>query len=186
MAMTAIAIFAAQAQAKDQNKNGVPDGWEKAHGISVKKDRGYRDADKDGAANRCEYQAKTDPNVTDSNGNGLADGAEDTDGDGATNEAESSLHSNCGRANSHLEIRRATVTSLADGTLVLTVKGGGTVTAPLASTLRCVFKGASASSKASKGKPTTKNCTTADLVAGAKVHNAKLKGSKFVAITILR
>ena len=162
------------------------------------KTNGHRDADKDGATNRCEIQAKTDPNNVDTDANGVVDGDEDTDADGATNRAESNLRSNCGRANSHLRIRRATVTSYLDGILVLTVKGGGTVTAPVADPLRC-----SARTKVGSGKPKSNNgkkpaaakskaryrnskCAEGDLVAGAKVHKARTKGGKFVEVTVLK
>lgn len=193
LAMFVAAAFAAQASAKpkDHNKNGIPDAWEKAHQISTKKDRGNRDADADGASNRCEYQAKTDPNLADTDGNTTVDGDEDTDGDGATNRAESNLHSNCGRANSHLQIRRATVTSFVDGTLVLTVRGGGTVTAPVSSSLRCDIKKRKSSSdpvaaaSSGKGKKPAP-CTTADLVAGASVHKARTKSGKFVELTLIK
>jgi hypothetical protein len=190
LALTAIAVFAVQApaknsaSAKDKNGNGIKDAWEKANGLSTKKDQGNRDADGDGSRNRCEYQAKTDPNVADSNGDGVVDGDADSDGDGATDRAESNLRSNCGRANSHRRIRRATVTSLTDGVLVLTVRGGGTVTAPVAENLRCSTK-AKASAAKSKGKAKTPACTVTDLVAGVKVHKARTKGSKFVEITLL-
>lgn len=161
------------------------------------KDRGHRDSDRDGASNRCEVQAKTDPNNADSDGNGVVDGDEDTDGDGATNRAESNLRANCGRVNNHQRIRRATVTSYADGVLVLTVKGGGTVTAPVSETLRCtartVVKGKSDSSKgkkpaAAKSKKRYRNraCVEGDLVAGAKVHKARKSGGKFVEVTVLK
>ncbi len=189
LAMLVVAAFAAQASAKpkDNNSNGIPDAWEKAHQISTKKDRGNRDADADGASNRCEYQAKTDPNVADTDANGTVDGDEDTDGDGATNRAESNLHSNCGRANSHLRIRRATVTSFVDGTLVLTVRGGGTVTAPVSSSLRCSTKKAKSKpvATASKGKKPAA-CTTEDLVAGTSVHKARIKSGKFVELTLIK
>jgi hypothetical protein len=190
MALTGMAIFAgtSAAKPKDANHNGIKDSWEKSHGLSTKKDQGNRDADSDGARNRCEYQAKTDPNVADSDGDAIVDGDEDTDGDGATNRAESNLRSNCGRANTHLQLRRATVTSYVGGVLVLTVKGGGTVTAPTGSNFKCAVKkahdAATASKPAKKAKPVA--CTTADLVAGTKVHNARTKGSKFVAITLVK
>ncbi|MBJ7354457.1 MAG: hypothetical protein JHC98_06490 [Thermoleophilaceae bacterium] len=188
--MLAVSVFAAQASAapKDRNDNGIPDAWEKAHDLSTKKDQGNRDADGDGARNRCEYQAKTDPGVADSDADTIVDGDEDTDGDGATNRAESNLHSNCGRANSHLQIRRATVTSLTDGVLVLTVRGGGTVTAPVSSTLRCsVKKATDDASTSSEGKGSPKSsCAVADLVTGAKVHKARTKGGKFVAVTLVK
>lgn len=185
MAMSVV-VASASAAPKDRNSNGIPDAWEKKHNISTHKDQGNRDADGDGARNRCEYQAQTDPNVADSDGDAVVDGAEDTDGDGATNRAESNLRSNCGRANSHLQIRRATVTSFSEGTLVLTVRGGGTVTAPVSSKLKCsVKKAKSASTAAAKAKKTA-GCTTADLVAGTAVHNARTKGGKFVAITLVK
>lgn len=172
--MLAVTVFAAQASAAPT-------------------DQGNRDADGDGARNRCEYQAKTNPGLADTDGDTISDGDEDTDGDGATNRAESSLHSNCGRANSHLQIRRATVTSLADGVLVLTVRGGGTVTAPVSDTLRCTVKKAKTgvSTTSSKGKGKGKGspktiCTVTDLIAGAKVHKARTKGGKFVEVTLTK
>lgn len=189
MLLIASFVVAAQATAapkKDRNGNGIPDAWEKAHDISVKKDQGNRDADGDGARNRCEFQAKTDPNNADSDGNGVVDGDEDADADGATNRAESNLRSNCGRANSHLRIRRATVTSLTDGVLVLTVRGGGTVTAPVSTKLVCsVKKAKKASTSSSKGKKPA-GCTTADLVAGAAVHKARTRAGSYAAITLVK
>lgn len=176
IAVVAVAVFAASASAKTN---------------------GHRDADKDGATNRCEIQAKTDPNNVDTDANGVVDGDEDTDGDGATNRAESNLRSNCGRANSHLRIRRATVTSYLDGVLVLTVKGGGTVTAPVADPFRCAArtktfkpnpsKSKAKGPKASKSKARYRNsrCAEGDLIAGAKVHKARTKGGKFVEVTVL-
>lgn len=187
----AAAVFAAQAPAapKDKNGNGIPDAWEKANGISVKKDQGNRDADADGSRNRCEYQAKTDPNNADSDADGIVDGDEDTDADGATDRAESNLRSNCGRANTHLRIRRATVESFTDGTLTLTVRGGGTVAAVTSDKLRCTYKPAAkkkSGKKLTKSAATAKRCTTADLVSGAKVHKARTKSSKFVEITLIK
>lgn len=175
-ALAGMAIFAITAQAKD---------------------RGHRDSDRDGASNRCEVQAKTDPKIADTDGNGVVDGDEDTDGDGATNRAESNLHANCGRVNNHQRVRRATVTSYVDGVLVLTVKGGGTITAPVSDTLRCtartVVKGKSDSSKgkkptAAKSKKRYRNraCVEGDLVAGAKVHKARKSSGKFVEVTVLK
>lgn len=176
IAIVAIAIFALSASAKAN---------------------GHRDADKDGATNRCEIQASTNPNNVDTDADGVVDGDEDTDADGATNRAESNLRSNCGRANSHLRIRRATVTSYLDGILVLTVKGGGTVTAPVADPLRCSArtktkpdssksKGKKPSASKSKARYRNSKCAEGDLVAGAKVHKARTKGGKYVEVTVLK
>lgn len=174
-ALAGMAIFALSAQAED---------------------RGHRDSDRDGASNRCEVQAKTDPKIADTDGNGVVDGDEDTDGDGATNRAESNLHANCGRVNNHQRVRRATVTSYVDGVLVLTVKGGGTITAPVSETLRCTAKVKKVKSNPSKGKKPAaakskaryrnRACVEGDLVAGARVHKARKSSGKFVEITILK
>lgn len=159
------------------------------------KTNGHRDADTDGATNRCEIQAQTNPNNVDSDADGVVDGDEDTDADGATNRAESNLRSNCGRANSHLRIRRATVSSYLDGILVLTVKGGGTVTAPVADPFRCTArtkiksgnsKGKKPSAAKSKARHRNSKCAEGDLVAGAKVHKARTKDGKYVEVTVLK
>ena len=71
---------------KDRNHDGIPDKWEKKHGLSTTK-RGVAkaDPDKDGLRNRFEWQARTDPKSGDSNGNGVGDANEDGDSDQVDN-----------------------------------------------------------------------------------------------------
>jgi hypothetical protein len=98
------------------------------------------DADGDGASARCEAQAGTDPAVADTDGNGTVDGLENTDGDAANNAAESKLRTDCGKANTRFQIRRAKVVSLTDGTLKISVGKSGIVGAPLSSRVICEIK----------------------------------------------
>ena len=65
--------FAATAGAKDRNRDGLPDRWEKRHGLSLKVKQGRRDQDKDGFTNRAEFRATTDPRDADSDEDGIED-----------------------------------------------------------------------------------------------------------------
>src|SRR3954453_9920180 len=72
--------------AKDRNRDGIPDKWEKKFGISTSK-RGMAkaDPDKDGLKNRTEWRAHTNPKAGDTNGNGVGDANEDQDRDAVDN-----------------------------------------------------------------------------------------------------
>lgn len=85
-------IFAVPALAKDRNKDGLPDGWEKQNHLSLKVKQHKRDQDRDKLNNRSEFKYKTNPLKADTDGDGLKDGEEidedtdprdpDTDDDG--------------------------------------------------------------------------------------------------------
>jgi hypothetical protein len=71
---------------RDRNHDGIPDKWEKKHGISTtKRTAGKADPDKDGLVNRFEWRAHTNPKSADTNGNGVGDADEDADGDHVDN-----------------------------------------------------------------------------------------------------
>ena len=76
--LAALALIAvpATASAKDRNGSGIPDRWEKSHGLSLKKNQARRDQDRDGLRNKGEWKAKTNPRDRDSDNDGLSDGRE--------------------------------------------------------------------------------------------------------------
>ncbi len=74
-ALFAIALPAAAASG-DRNKDGIPDRWEKRHGLSLTKNQAKLDQDRDGLVNRAEWRAKTNPRKWDTDGDGLPDGRE--------------------------------------------------------------------------------------------------------------
>lgn len=86
----------AQAKAKDANRDGIPDRWEKRNHLSLKVSQTRRDQDHDGVVNVCEHQAGGNPRRKDSDRDGVRDGAEDSDRDGVDNSDESRSHSDCG------------------------------------------------------------------------------------------
>lgn len=61
---------------KDRNRNGIPDTWEKAFGLSVRTNQAKKDADQDGLSNKAEFLANTDPTNPDTDADGTPDGQE--------------------------------------------------------------------------------------------------------------
>ncbi len=184
-----VLTLAGPAAAKDRNHDKIPDKWEKRYHLSLTKKQGKRDQDKDGAKNRAEFKAKTNPRKADTDGDGTMDGAENS----------------------------GTIESFdADtGVLVIDLYGGDTVTGAVDDQTRieCGCHGDSDTTGdddtgddttmaaedpgdggdpqgpppppdgAHQGPPAghhgpgdeASQCTTADLVAGAVVHQAELK-----------
>ncbi|MCA1984349.1 Ig-like domain-containing protein [Nocardioides nematodiphilus] len=76
----------------DRDHDGLPNGWEKRHGLNPNRANGKADADHDGLTNRQEYKKGLNPKAGDSDHDGLKDGREvklgtnprsaDTDHDG--------------------------------------------------------------------------------------------------------
>jgi hypothetical protein len=87
LALGALAVPGVAA-AKDKDRDGLPDRWERRHGLSTKHNGGGRDNDRDRVDNRNEYREHTDPRDRDSDNDGRRDGAEDADRDKLRNAAE--------------------------------------------------------------------------------------------------
>lgn len=72
IALVAVSLPGA-ASAKDRNGDRIPDKWEKANKLSLKKDQRKLDQDRDGLKNRGEFRADTDPRDKDSDDDGISD-----------------------------------------------------------------------------------------------------------------
>ncbi|MEM7230537.1 MAG: hypothetical protein AAF517_00090, partial [Planctomycetota bacterium] len=83
----------------DSDGDGLPDVWEREHGLDPTRDDASEDADRDGLTNLEEYRLATRPDRADSDGDTLTDGDEvlihgtdplnpDTDGDFSPDEIE--------------------------------------------------------------------------------------------------
>jgi hypothetical protein len=91
--LAALALLAVPASAtakrhdkvKDKNRNGMPDKWERKHGISKNRGAAKADPDKDGLTNRFEWRARTNPKSKDTNRDGVTDANEDLDRDDVDN-----------------------------------------------------------------------------------------------------
>ena len=77
LASLALALPGA-ASAGDGNDDGIPDRWEREHGLSLNKDQAGRDQDRDGLRNRHEFRGRMDPRDHDSDDDGTDDGDEGT------------------------------------------------------------------------------------------------------------
>jgi hypothetical protein len=76
------------AAARDRDKDGLPDRWEKRHHLSVHQKSANADPDRDRVDNRNEYRERTNPRDKDSDNDGRRDGGEDRDRDTLSNAAE--------------------------------------------------------------------------------------------------
>jgi len=61
---------------KDEDGDNMPDSWEKRNGLDIDSNDAFADDDSDGLVNIYEYLFSTDPNDTDTDNDGLSDGAE--------------------------------------------------------------------------------------------------------------
>jgi hypothetical protein len=78
MALGAVAIFVLPglASAKDGNGDRIPDRWEKRHHLSLNVNQAGRDQDGDHLRNRAEFRAGDNPRDRDSDDDGVMDGQE--------------------------------------------------------------------------------------------------------------
>jgi hypothetical protein len=78
LALFALAVPAAASAhqrhtARDRNRDGLPDRWERQHHLSLKVNQAHRDPDRDGLDNRAEFEHGTDPRRADTDRNGVRD-----------------------------------------------------------------------------------------------------------------
>jgi hypothetical protein len=76
LAFALLMILAGPAAARDRNHDGLPDRWEKKHGLSLKVKQARRDQDHDGLRNKAEWKVGMDPRDDDSDDDGTEDGEE--------------------------------------------------------------------------------------------------------------
>src|SRR3954469_17883297 len=105
----------------DRNHDGLPDGWETRHHLSLKVNQSGRDTDHDGLTNRGEMRHGTNPRKSDTDRDGMKDGDEvrtgnnprrrDSDGDGTRDSAE----------------HAGTISSFSGGVLTIKLLDGRTV-----------------------------------------------------------
>jgi hypothetical protein len=76
------------ATAKDRDRDGLPDRWERRHQLSTKHNSSGGDPDRDRVDNRNEYRERTSPRDRDSDNDRKSDGREDADRDKLRNSAE--------------------------------------------------------------------------------------------------
>jgi hypothetical protein len=87
LALAALALPGVAA-AKDRDRDGLPDRWERRHDLSTKHNSSGRDPDRDRVDNRNEYREGTSPRDRDSDNDRKRDGVEDADRDKLRNAAE--------------------------------------------------------------------------------------------------
>jgi hypothetical protein len=74
-----LAALPAAAAARDSDGDGMPNRWEKAHGLDPFRANARGNPDRDGLRNLAEFTASTDPQDADTDDDGLTDGAEVND-----------------------------------------------------------------------------------------------------------
>jgi hypothetical protein len=74
--LAAVGALAGLAQAKDGNRDRIPDRWEKSHHLSLNVKQTHRDQDRDHLNNRAEFLAGDNPRDRDSDDDGVIDGEE--------------------------------------------------------------------------------------------------------------
>lgn len=98
-----IASATRQQRLADRDGDGMPNAWERAHGLNPRRDDARLDPDSDQLKNLAEYRHRTRPHDPDTDAEGLRDGFEvhrtgtnprraDTDGDGVMDGFEDGDH----------------------------------------------------------------------------------------------
>lgn len=133
LAALAIAVLPQPALARDSDRDGLPDRWERQNRLSIGAKSANGDVDRDGVDNRNELREGTRPRVRDTDHDGRPDGLEDRDRDGLSNAGEDFTGNDPRRPDTDGDGVRdgqesAGVVSSFDGeVLVVELAGGGTV-----------------------------------------------------------
>ena len=133
-ALGAMLLIASSAAAKDRNRDGIPDRWEKRFDLSLKVDQSNKDQDRDKVDNLNEFQEKTNPRDKDTDNDGRKDGKEDGDHDGLNNQnedASANLPDDPDTDNDEVKDGdevAGTIASFQDPVLTIDLLGGGSVT----------------------------------------------------------
>jgi hypothetical protein len=130
----AMLLIASSAAAKDRNRDGIPDRWEKKFDLSLKVDQANKDQDRDKVDNLNEFQEGTNPRDRDTDNDGIRDGREDRDHDGLNNrdeDASANMPDDPDTDNDGIEDGEevvGTIASFQDPVLTIDLLGGGSVT----------------------------------------------------------
>jgi hypothetical protein len=134
-ALLVIPASSALAAPRDRDHDGLPDRWERQHGLSVHRASANGDADHDRVDNRNEYREGTDPRRRDTDRDHRLDGREDRDGDGLSNAAEDRTGNDPDDPDTDddgigdAQENAGTVASFSGGRLTIALATGGTLTA---------------------------------------------------------
>ena len=79
-ALVLVAPAGAKSSKARNDRDRMPNGWEKKHGLNVRANDAQLDPDADQLKNIAEFKNKTDPQDADSDDDGFADGAEVAEG----------------------------------------------------------------------------------------------------------
>jgi hypothetical protein len=141
-ALGAMLLIASSASAKDRNRDGIPDRWEKRFDLSLKVDQANKDQDRDKVDNLNEFQEGTNPRDRDTDNDGVNDGKEDRDHDGLNNrneDASANLPNDPDTDNDGVEDGDemvGTIASFQDPVLTINLLGGGSVTGNVTASTR--------------------------------------------------
>ncbi len=156
IAMYCLTVLASPAKAAvhDSDHDGMPNRWERTHGLNPNKANANANPDHDGLVNLGEYTFGTDPLESDSDGDRIVDGDDDANDDGVADGDED------GHDDGDLAGTIATFDATT-GVLTLDTSGGGQVTGTVTDGTELEWDGdCDGDSEA----------TTADLVAGTGVN----------------
>jgi hypothetical protein len=141
-ALGAMLLIASTAAAKDRNRDGISDRWEKKFNLSLKVDQANKDQDRDKVDNLNEFQEGTNPRDKDTDNDGVKDGKEDSDHDGLNNQnedASANMPDDPDTDNDGVEDGDevvGTIGSFQDPVLTINLLGGGSVTGNVTASTR--------------------------------------------------